>query len=71
MEDSKFDTFNVYEVTDIIWDSDVVSLPKTILLGVPQTYTDGVDIEQYISDALSDHTGYCHKGFATHPEIKY
>ena len=28
------------------------------------------EIEEFVSDAISDITGFCHKGFATTPEIK-
>lgn len=50
-----------YQVTDIRWDTDGVSidLPNRSTVTVP----DGEDVEQYLSDWLSDETGFCHFGF--------
>ena len=61
-----------YTVTDIDWDKDgaKVKLPKEIKITIPddveKTYE---DVDQYISDEISNITGFCHKGFATTPEI--
>lgn len=57
-----------YVVTDIEWDIDeedreeIEDLPKKIL--IPNGVLKGSDtIDDAISDYLSDHYGYCHKGF--------
>lgn len=56
-----------YLVTDIIYDTDgeVLDLPKELKINVP----DDEDAVEYISDEISNITGFCHKGFATTPEI--
>lgn len=62
-----------YTVTNIQWDTDnwQVKLPKEMEIIVPTNIEDPEDIEVYISDEISNRTGYCHKGFATTPEIIY
>lgn len=57
-----------YIVTDIKYDTDgqKVKLPKEMEIIVP----DDEDAVEYISDEISNITGFCHKGFATTPEIK-
>ena len=61
-------------ITNIQYDTDGVSakslgLPKELKIIVPDE-CDGYDeIEQYISDEISNQTGYCHKGYATTPQI--
>ena len=37
---------------------------------VPNTLTEYEEVEQFISDEISNRTGYCHKGFSTTPEIE-
>jgi uncharacterized protein YdeI (YjbR/CyaY-like superfamily) len=62
-----------YLVSNIEYDTDgrKVNLPKTLEVLVPEEINaDGREaIEQYISDEISNRTGYCHKGYNTVPEI--
>mgnify|MGYP003420232619 CR=1 FL=1 len=63
-----------YLVTDIKYDTDgrkVKGLPKELKIVVPD-WSCGCyeDIEQYISDEISNKTGYCHFGYSTTPEIE-
>lgn len=62
-----------YIVTDIKYDTDGedISLPKELEIEVPNELEDGYDIEEFISDEISNQTGFCHTGFTTSPEIKY
>jgi hypothetical protein len=62
-----------YKVTDIEYDTDGenVSLPKELNIEVPANLEDGQEIEEFISDEISNQTGFCHKGFTTSPEIEY
>ena len=62
---------NVYLVTDIDYDKDGarVKLPKELSINVPDDLRTYDEIEQYISDEISNITGFCHKGFCTTPEI--
>lgn len=60
-------------VTDIKYDTDgrKVKLPKEITIVLPDNVDDSYeDIEMYISDEISNRTGYCHYGFSTTPKIK-
>jgi hypothetical protein len=61
----------IYEVSDIKYDTDgeEVDLPKTLTITVPDDIVDEVEMEEYISDEISNITGFCHKGFTTDPEI--
>ena len=61
-----------YTVTNIEYDTDNkrVKLPKSIKVTVPKYITERDDIEVFISDEISNITGYCHKGFSTTPEIQ-
>lgn len=60
-----------YKVTKIKYDTDgyKVKLPKTLVINVPNELKTYEDIEEFISDEISDRTGYCHGGFETTPEI--
>jgi hypothetical protein len=62
---------NQYKVSKIKYDTDgvKVKLPKTLLIDVPADITDEDEIEEYISDEISNQTGYCHKEFEIKPEI--
>ena len=62
---------NVYEVTGINYDTDGdnVNLPETLTIVIPENLTKGDEIENYISEEISNRTGYCHLGFNTTPEI--
>ena len=59
-----------YIVTNVKWDIDYNEdgdfLPTELTIDVPESVT---DVEEFISDKLSDITGYCHEGFAVTPEI--
>lgn len=54
-------------VSDIIYDTDgqKVKLPKTLEIEIPDDFTDKDEIENFISDEISNITGFCHKGFTT------
>lgn len=61
-----------YTVTNIQYDTDEqkVDLPKTMEVIVPDDeHTCYEDIEYFISEEISNRTGFCHLGFATTPEI--
>lgn len=60
------------EITDIEWDA-----PKSVKCDLPQSFVfhldtedEGIDcsnedeIHEWVSDKLSDETGYCHSGFS-------
>lgn len=61
-----------YIITDISWDTDGedVDLPEEMEIDVPDDLNSYEEIEEYISDKLSEETGFCHLGFSTTPEIK-
>jgi hypothetical protein len=52
-------------VTDIEYDTDglKVKLPKTLVIEIPDVLTDKEEIEEFISDEISNETGFCHLGF--------
>lgn len=59
-----------FTVTDIDWDTDgedvsKLHLPETIEVDVPMECVDNgsAEVEDYISDFLSDTYGFCHNGF--------
>ena len=58
-------------VTNIKYDTDgrSIKLPKTLTIVVPNDIDGSEAIEQYISDEISNQTGYCHFGYATTPKI--
>ena len=59
-----------YTVTDIEYDdAKGVDLPETLEITVPSTVQGREDTEQYISDEISERTGYCHKGFSITPKM--
>lgn len=55
---------NIYEVTNIKYDTDgeEVDLPKLLNIEVPGGL-DEEEVDEYVSDKISDETGFCHKGF--------
>ena len=61
----------LYIVTDINYDTDGkrIKLPKTLNIEVPDDLEKD-EIEDFISDEISNITEYCHFGFTTTPEIK-
>lgn len=62
-----------YTVSNIKYDTDGedVQLPEELIINVPEDVTDPYEIDEFISDEISNLTGFCHKGFSTTPEIKY
>lgn len=59
-------------VTDIKYDTDgeQVDLPKELKILVPEIVEGYEEIEEFISDEISNITGFCHFGFSTTPEIE-
>lgn len=55
----------IYKITDIEYDTDGedVDLPAELEIDVPDDLLDKDDIEEYISDEISNMTGFCHYGF--------
>lgn len=67
------ETETEFIITDIEYDTDGedVDLPKEITVRVCHIeYPTYEEIQQCLSDAISDKTGFCHFGFATSPEIE-
>ena len=55
-----------YLITNIKFDTDgeyIDDLPETLEINVPNNITDEDEIDEYLSDKISDITGWCHKGF--------
>ena len=57
-----------YNVYDIKWDTDGqhIELPTELIIIIPNDVfleMNEYDIEEYISDEISDITGFCHRGF--------
>ena len=63
-----------YLVTNIQWDTDGedVDLPNELEIILPddEELNSPEEIEEYISNEITNETGFCHFGFATEPEIK-
>lgn len=62
-----------FVITNIKYDTDgaKVKLPKQMTIELPEDVDDSYDeIENYISEEISNRTGFCHLGFVTNPEIK-
>jgi len=56
--------YTKYQVTNIEWDFDEdVFLPTEMEVFVPNNI-EKEDIDDFISDTISDMTGFCHKGFS-------
>lgn len=60
-----------YLISNIKFDTDGenIELPTEMEIDVPENY-DSEEILQYLSDKISDDTGFCHFGFKTLPEIE-
>jgi len=58
----------LYQITDIMWDTDgeEVDLITKARVTVPddEDINDDEYVQQYLSDWLSNETGFCHYGFA-------
>lgn len=56
-----------YLASNITYDTDGVELeiilPTTLLIEIPDDIIHDLEIEQYISDEISNLTGFCHHGF--------
>jgi hypothetical protein len=50
-------------------DGEAVELPSELEIEVPDDLTEQEDIEDYLSDEISNVTGYCHKGFLIKGEL--
>ena len=61
--------YEVYKAVDIDWDvddeEDLAGLPAEVEVEVPRDIiAAGEDaVEEYVSDAITDETGFCHNGF--------
>lgn len=62
----------IFEITNIQYDTDgqKVELPKSLIVVVPDDVEGADEIAEYLSDEISNRTGFCHKGFNTIPEIQ-
>lgn len=60
-----------FAITNIQYDTDGedVNLSAEMEIEVPEHLEGYEEIEQFISDEISNRTGFCHRGFATTPEI--
>jgi hypothetical protein len=58
-----------FVVKDIKYDTDgeEIDLPKTLTITVPEEIEND-DVEQYLSDEISNQTGFCHYGFTIEGE---
>ena len=55
--------------SEIEYDTDdLTDLPETIEIEVPNGIDDVVELNDYVSDQISNRTGFCHNGFTT--EVK-
>jgi len=59
------------EITNIKWDSDGEELSSSLKIEIPMSIFDEEDkevydqvVSNYMSDLITDRTGYCHKGFS-------
>ncbi len=61
-----------YQVTDIVYETDgaKVILPKEMSINVPDDLEDDYSKIEFISDEISNITGFCHKGFSTTPSLQ-
>jgi hypothetical protein len=56
----------VFVVSDIHWDTDGedIEIPKELTIQISEDEElEEDEIEEYISDKISDETGFCHLGF--------
>jgi hypothetical protein len=78
VDEAKILEDRVFKVRDIDWDTEDSSgegpeglnLPKSLIVNVPKAHLDSYeDTEEFISDFISNVTGFTHKGYSTDPEI--
>lgn len=62
----------VYTVKNIKYDTDGedINLPPELDIIVPDKITSIFDIDEYLSDKISDLTGFCHFGFTYDKKYK-
>lgn len=55
----------LYRVTDILWDTDAedVVLPEEVIVAVADD-ADPAEVEDILSDEITEQTDWCHRGFA-------
>jgi hypothetical protein len=61
-----------YTVSNIIYDTDGedIDLPTTLVISVPDDILGDIDeILDYLSEEISNKTGFCHKGFKVDVEL--
>ncbi|MCK9416738.1 hypothetical protein M0Q97_08795 [Candidatus Dojkabacteria bacterium] len=69
-----FEEFNKYrtlKIIDIEYDADdedISELPTELDIKIPINIK-GDEIDEYISDEISNITGFCHNGYNTIPEL--
>ena len=58
------------KVTDIKYDTDgeIIDLPETLEIELPDDLKTDEEISDFVSDEISNKTGFCHFGFSI-PEI--
>jgi hypothetical protein len=56
-----------YIANNIQWDTEgeQVDLPTELTVEVPDNITKSIDVSEYISDEITNMTGFCHFGFTT------
>ena len=61
----------MYKVENIKYDTDGedIELPKELEITIDDSITDQEDIEQILSDEISNITGFCHFGFSIVGEL--
>jgi len=59
----------IYTVSNIIWDNGD-HLPTQMEVDVPSYVESSYDKVEFISDYITNTTGYCHCGFSLTPEIE-
>jgi|TARA_R110000851_G_scaffold281736_1_gene435203 hypothetical protein len=73
MEMINYHKITTYKVSGIDYDTDgedIPTLPKELEIIVHHSqYETQEEIEEYLSDQISEQTGFCHKGFTSLPKI--
>ena len=55
----------IVNVSYINWDTDneAVDLPQRLIIPIPDHIEDEIEIEDFVSETISEDTGFSHKGF--------
>ena len=54
----------IVNVSYINWDTnDEVNLPQRLIIPIPDHIEDEIEIEDFVSETISEDTGFSHKGF--------